>query len=213
MPIAVGQAACNYAGTKVGVRPIRGLGMNRKEKVCFMALVSIFISSIINIGIAKAENWQKAAVQKDGMGNDFTVIEIDLDSIKSKPDDISVNEKITSNVVTGEGFSCDNGDIRHGLKKASVFCDKPSSENPGPGHEANWQVFSDNRNSQTKFDLNSLFRTKGGGMVSKMVTTISKKTAHYDCKGYYMINKPNWIPLAFNSPEKQVSEKLCHVAE
>lgn len=193
-------------------------------------LAGMLIIGITNIGIAKAESWQTFGSDKDAMGGDMRVIEIDLDSIKSTAAETIVKARISHNSIGNEGYNCSEGELRHGnldKKIAKMICDKPSSANPYGDHEADWQTVRVAKVKKgeliTKFDLNSISRIKDEVMVKEMISDISKTTFHFDCKGYFKTPGNQWetldltdhiptVPRGFVSLERKLENKVCHGA-
>ncbi len=193
---------------------------------------SILIVGIAHVGIAKAENWQTVGIDKDAMGNDMRTIAIDLDSIQSTADEVSVNERVTSNSRGNVGYNCSEGEIRHGFDDlsgvnkeiANMICNKPASPHPYSAHVENWQTVHVDKVGQLKIDLNSIFRAGDEVMITQMTSSNSEMRVHYDCKGYYKSGNGTWgtldmtdhiatVPRGYVSLERKSSNKVCSITK
>jgi hypothetical protein len=177
---------------------------------------------------AHAANWKQ-------IGNDTRiaaeagsrVIDIDLDSIKRTTTETTVIERETQSSITSSGYSCREGDIRHGLTSkaiAAIFCrDGLPSRYPGR-HEPTWVTYeTKNANGEiwyTQYDSAGLYII-GHDMATSLQRHVTIRTMRvgYDCRGYYRLaekwmlldatDKIGGAPRGYVSPERQVSNWLC----
>ena len=188
---------------------------------------------ILTIGFSQvgyAATWQPMGADKDAFGGDMRVVEIDADSgFHSVQSEVTVRERVTNNSISSVGYNCSEGEIRHGntpKNVANLICDKPSS--PRGPHVPKWVTLQSTGTPtatgsiETQIDLNSLIRSNQLVMVSQKSVDVTVKLIHFDCKGYYKLDR-NWItldttdhtafsPRGFVSLERKTSNKACSVA-
>ncbi len=177
---------------------------------------------------AQATNWKLVGIdsrsQHDGNSR---VIDVDLDSIKRTATEVSVTERETQTSIGGSGYSCREGDIRHGTTSkaiADVFCraDLPDHY-PGP-HEPVWVTYeTQNVNGETwytQYDSAGLYIISHRmAAFSTRQITVRTLNVSYDCRGYYRLSA-TWLwldatdkiggaPRGYVSPERQVSNWVC----
>lgn len=193
-----------------------------KNRFCAVLLVV----GMTRAGMASAVEWQTVGADKDAMGNDMRVLEIDPASIRAAASEVSVRARITDNSFGREGYNCSPGELRHGnvdKKIATAICSRASSPDPYGKHEAEWITLriDNTRDSKmiTKFDRNSVYRIKDEVMVAAMHSTVSNTVMRFDCKGYYktggqwtnldMTDHIPTVPRGFVSLERQLSDRVC----
>jgi hypothetical protein len=205
-----------------------GQGKNNMKFIAKLVAGVLYATLLTEHSMALAANWKLVAVdsryQHDGNSR---VVEIDLDSIERRPDEISVSERETRNDITGGGYSCREGDIRHGITSkdiAAIFCRSGLPDHyPGP-HKPSWVTYKTQQttkgvsyeqyDSAGQYIINHDFAP-----LSWRQVTISVYQVSYDCRGYYRL-AAEWIwldttdkiggaPRGYVSPERQVSNWVC----
>jgi hypothetical protein len=177
---------------------------------------------------AQAANWQEVAHDSRIAGAAGSrTIEVDLDSIKRAADEISVIERETQSGITGGGYSCREGDIRHGLISKDVvdtFCRSDIPDRcPGP-HEPTWVTYEthnlNGRLSYRQYDRAGLcIINRDFVRVPWRDLTIAIYPVSYDCRGYYRkserwiwldtTDKIGGVPRGYVSPERQIANWIC----
>jgi hypothetical protein len=188
-------------------------------------ILAATLLSAFPIAVAAASNWQRAGADKDAFGNDMRVIEIDLDSIKRTSSGATVTERVTSHSVGNTGYSCADGDIRHGNTSptiANLICTRPTSAKSVP-HVAQWRTINTSRTHNgemnTQIDLNSIIRNGASVLVVSMQSDSALQIVEYDCKGYFK-SRGGWVtlditdhtamsPRGFVSLERKIATKVC----
>lgn len=176
----------------------------------------------------QAANWKQ-------VGNDTRiaveagsrVIDIDLDSLRRTAEETSVIERETQSSITRGGYSCREGDIRHGITTkdiAAIFCRNDLPDHyPGPRQPV-WVTYeTQNVNGEiwyTQYDSAGLYII-GHRMATSLQRRVTTRTLRvsYDCRGYYRLSagwllldttdKIGGVPRGYVSPERQVSNWVC----
>jgi hypothetical protein len=191
-------------------------------------IIAVALALLMSVSPAQAANWKQVGNDtRIAIGAGARVIDIDLDSIKRTATEISVIERETQSSVGNSGYSCREGDIRHGITSkaiAAIFCrDDLPDHYPGP-HTPVWVTYeTKNVNGEiwyTQYDSAGLYVINHDMATSlQRRVTIRTMQVSYDCRGYYRLSA-GWIwldttdkiggaPRGYVSPERQVSNWVC----
>lgn len=191
-------------------------------------IIAVALALLMSVSPAQAANWKQISIdsryQHDGNSR---VIDIDLDSINRTTEEVSVTQRETRTDISRGGYSCREGDIRHGITStniAAIFCRNDLPDHyPGP-HAPNWVTYETHNAqgviSQRQYDSAGLYIINHS-MATLMWrdVTVSVSRVSYDCRGYYR-SSGQWIwldttdkiggaPRGYVSPERQVSNWVC----
>lgn len=195
------------------------------------AFLSIAILCALRISNAVAESWETVGSDLGALGFPLRTIKIDLASIRPSATEVTVAEIVTTYSVGNVGYSCSEGELRHGNTDkavAKLACTHPTNPNPyHDNHTPNWQTLSTTRTRdgeiKIEFDVNGIYRDNDEIMLTQITSTSSRKVATLDCRGYYKAGN-GWasldttdhiptVPPGFVSLERKVSSRVCAIAK
>jgi hypothetical protein len=189
------------------------------------AIVVLLLTLVVPV-IAAAEQWELIGSDKDAFGNDMRTVEIDLSSLKTTMEGVSVQERITQAATSNTGYNCSEGEIRHhntSKQIAELLCSRSSAANPHGAHVPDWRTLDSHTSARgsltNQVDLNTVARINDEVMVVSRLLTVESVHASYDCKGYYK-TQGAWasldttdhiptVPRNFVSLERKAAARLC----
>lgn len=172
-------------------------------------------------------NWKMVAADRDALGNEDRIFEIDWNSIRVSALGVRVKTRITSNAISNTGYNCAPGELRHQkIEKAiaELICNQQGNGSLYRQHEADWKLFRSSKtasgNAMSMYlDMNGINRIQDLVMVATRNSETAIVTFEFDCKGYYK-GSGEWrtldltdhiptVPKGYISPERKTEHEVC----